>query len=351
MPSKLKAIVCGTTFGKLYIQAINNLLSDYQLAGIICKGSSSSRELASLYNVPIYKSVDELPDDIDLACVIIRSEGVGGDGTKICLELLDKKISVLQEQPVFTAHLEKCYKLALKNKVIYLTANIYSNLENTKNFIDYARKLNRLSKLEYISFGCSTQLSYIALDLLSMCGISGSINFDSILKKELGPFDILTGNYGEVPFLLEFGNTINPKAPDYNMHTMYKFNLYYEDGLLSLNDAYGEVTWRPRSYIKPEETNKYVNKEYAYSLLSENYCFQVGDLYEKLWVDSIEKELLLAKEYIQTGKLNEARVNRELGTSVRWELLQKEAGFAKFLKENKVELLTLEDIKSEGRKA
>ena len=194
-------------------------------------------------------------------------------------------------------------------------------------------------------------MSYIALDLLSMCGISGSINFDSILKKELGPFDILTGNYGEVPFLLEFGNTINPKAPDYNMHTMYKFNLYYEDGLLSLNDAYGEVTWRPRSYIKPEETNKYVNKEYAYSLLSENYCFQVGDLYEKLWVDSIEKELLLAKEYIQTGKLNEARVNRELGTSVRWELLQKEAGFAKFLKENKVELLTLEDIKSEGRKA
>ena len=69
-----------------------------------------------------------MPSDIDLACVIVRSEGTGGDGTELCIDLLNKGINVIQEQPVYQGHLYKCYKLAREKNLIYLTANLYSNL-------------------------------------------------------------------------------------------------------------------------------------------------------------------------------------------------------------------------------
>lgn len=39
------------------------------------------------------------------------------------------------------------------------------------------------------------------------------------------------------------------------------------------------------------------------------------------------------------------RVNRELSTSKKWEILQKKAGYAKFMETSKEKLLLLSDIK------
>ena len=51
------------------------------------------------------------------------------------------------------------------------------------------------------------------------------------------------------------------------------------------------------------------------------------------------------KHYINTGKLDIHRVNRELSTSKKWEILQKKAGYAKFIETNKDKLVLLSDIK------
>lgn len=345
MKKRLKAIVCGTNFGEFYLKALKSAESDFQIAGIIGRGSQRSKTLSKKYNVPLYFNVEELPSDIDLACVIVRSEGTGGDGTELCIDLLNKGINVIQEQPVYQEHLYKCYKLAREKNLIYLTANLYSNLSNMQSFAVYAKKLNIYSKLEYISVSFSTQLSYVALDLLAISGILGDLELDNNIIKGLGPFDILYGNIGKLPILIEFNNQLNPKTPDYNMQLMYSFKLYYEDGVLSLNDAYGDVAWRPRTYLKGAKDDLNIGKESIYKVLNSLKETSTSKFFQTYWIDSITAELIKMKKYMNSGKLDIRRVNRELSTSKKWEILQKKAGYAKFMETSKEKLLLLSDIK------
>lgn len=345
MKKRLKTIVCGTNFGEFYLNALEKMDSDFQIVGIIGRGSERTRRFSKKYNVPLYFDVEALPRDIDLACVIVRSEGTGGDGTELCIDLLNKGINVIQEQPVYQKHLHKCYKLAREKKIIYLTANLYSNLPNMENFAMYARKLNELSKLEYISVSFSTQLSYVALDLLAISGILGDLDLDDNIIKGLGPFDILYGKIGTTPVLIEFNNRLNPKFPDYNMHLMYSFKFYYEDGVLSINDAYGDVTWRPRAYIKGAKDDVNIGEESIYEVLNSLKKMSISKFFQTYWIDSVSSELIKMKNYMNVGKLDIQQVNRELSTSKKWEILQKKAGYAKFVETNKEKLFLLNDIK------
>lgn len=345
MKKRLKTIVCGTNFGEYYLYALEKMNSEFEIVGIVGRGSERTKKLSKKYNVPAYLNVEELPSDIDLACVIVRSDGTGGDGTKLCMDLLSRGIHVIQEQPVYQEHLYKCYKLSREKNLIYLTANLYSNFSNVGCFVKYARKLNELSKLEYISVSFSTQLSYVALDLLSIAGILGDLYLDDNMVKGLGPFDILHGKIGNVPILIEFNNQLNPKFPDYNMHLMYSFKFYYEDGVLLINDAYGDVSWRPRTYIKGAKDDLNIGRESIYKVLNSLKEVSISKFFETNWIDSVSLELIKMKNYMKAGTLDSHRVNRELSTSKKWELLQRKAGYAKFIETNKDKLLFLSDIK------
>ncbi len=346
MKKRLKTVVCGTTFGEFYLKALEEAELDFQIVGIIGRGSERTLNFSKKYNVPLYLNIGELPLDVDLACVIVRSEGTGGDGTELCAALLNRGIHVIQEQPVYQKHLYRCYKIAREKKLIYLTANLYSNLSNMESFAMYAKKLNELSKLEYISASFSTQLSYIALDLLAICGISGDLKLDNGVIKGLGPFDILCGKIRSIPILIEFNNQLNPQFPDYNMHLMYSFKFYYEDGILLISDAYGDVIWRPRTYIKEAKADVDIGKETIYEVLNSLKKTSISDFFQTHWIDSIKAELIKMKKYIADGNLDVQRVNRELSTSKKWEILQKKAGYAKFIETNKNKLLFLDDIKN-----
>lgn len=77
-----KIVVCGTLFGQVYLSAFKTAFEGGELAGILAQGSERSRQLAHAYGVPLYHHVDELPDDINMACVVIRSTIVGGKAVK-----------------------------------------------------------------------------------------------------------------------------------------------------------------------------------------------------------------------------------------------------------------------------
>lgn len=346
MSKKINAIVCGTTFGKYYLKALKKANEDFNIVGILGKGSERSKMVASIYKVPLYNSVEELPEEIDLACVIVRSEGVGGVGTDLCVDLLKRNINVIQEQPVHQRHLEKCYKLAKERKLLYMTANLYSYLPNIKCFISYAEKLNLLSKLEYINASFSTQVSYTALDLLILAGVSGSLKLNKDVIKHLGPFDIIHGEIGSVPILIEFNNKINPEFPDYNMHLMHNYHFYYNDGVLSLEDTFGSVVWRPRTYIKPTKNSLEIYKEPIYSILNGLRSMNINDFFSSYWIDAIIGELIEAKIYIENEGLNCCRVNRELSASKNWERLHNTCGYAEFTNENKERFLLLKEIEN-----
>ena len=346
MSKKINAIVCGTTFGKYYLKALKRANKDFNVVGILGKGSKRSKRVALSYKVPLYSSVEELPEGIELACVIVRSEGVGGEGTDLCVNLLNRNINIIQEQPVHQRHLEKCYKLAKERNLLYMTANLYSYLPNIKSFIAYARKLNLLSKLEYINISFSTQVSYTALDLLILAGVSGSLKINNDIIKHLGPFDIIYGEIGRVPILIEFNNKINPEFPDYNMHLMHNYHFYYNDGVLSLEDTFGSVIWRPRTYIKPTKNNLGIFNEPIYSILDGLRTININDFFSSYWIDAIKGELIEAKTYIENKELNYCRVNRELSASRNWRKLHDIAGYSEFTNENKEKFLLLKEIEN-----
>ena len=98
----MKAVVVGSTFGSVYAEGIK-IADDVELAGIVGRGSKRSAALAASYGVPLYQGANAVPANIDLACVVVRSAMVGGDGVEISRSFLEKGIHVIQEQPMQAA--------------------------------------------------------------------------------------------------------------------------------------------------------------------------------------------------------------------------------------------------------
>lgn len=72
----MKVIVCGVRFGQFYIEAIRRC-KGLELAGILSAGSKASQACAARYGVELYTDVKELPEDIEIACVVVRTETQG----------------------------------------------------------------------------------------------------------------------------------------------------------------------------------------------------------------------------------------------------------------------------------
>ena len=94
---KIKAIVCGTTFGQFYCEALRLMQNEIEFDGILSTGSERSKKCAQAYGVKSYTSVEELGEEIQLACVAVRSGVLGGNGTELAVSLLERGISVIQQ--------------------------------------------------------------------------------------------------------------------------------------------------------------------------------------------------------------------------------------------------------------
>ena len=73
----VRVVVAGTSFGRVYLDAVGS-----DLVGILARGSDYSKQCAASRGVPLYTSVDEVPD-VDVACVVLKSGALGGPGTEI----------------------------------------------------------------------------------------------------------------------------------------------------------------------------------------------------------------------------------------------------------------------------
>ena len=167
MTSKIKTIVCGSTFGQFYIDALMKYSEFFEIAGLYARGSERSIELAKRYGIPLFTSIKGIPNEITLACVVIRSEGVGGDGCKLAIQLMERGIHVIQEQPVYPENVVECYKVARKYRVIYNIGNLYIKLPEVQHFINVSKKLNNLNSVQYMSLCFCTQVAFPAIAILA----------------------------------------------------------------------------------------------------------------------------------------------------------------------------------------
>mgnify|MGYP000599462763 FL=1 len=119
-------IVYGSRFGQFYLEALKRM-KGIKIVGLLAKGSDRSYECARYYNIPLYTSLDEVEERVDVACVAVKTGALGGEGANIAKQLLRKGINVLLEQPVHYKELGECYKIA-QNQKVYFGAVSYTHL-------------------------------------------------------------------------------------------------------------------------------------------------------------------------------------------------------------------------------
>ena len=163
---KMKVIVAGTTFGQFYMEALKRRPDLFEFVGILANGSKRSLTCAEIYQVPLYHTLDEIPQDVDIACIVIRSGALGGNGTDLALQCMERNIHVIQEQPIHYKDLAVCLKAAVKHKVYFKVGDLYVHLPEIKRFIAAANAVQKEQKIIYSNLSCCPQVSYPMMDIL-----------------------------------------------------------------------------------------------------------------------------------------------------------------------------------------
>ena len=169
---RVRVLVCGTGFGRIHLRAIA-ADDDVDLAGILSRGSAASRGVAAEYGVTCHTSVDDLPDDIDIACVVIPSTTGAGEGTEIALRLLDRGIHVLQEGPLLPDEVTRALRLARARDVRYRVNTLYSEIDAVRTLLATADSIRERQQPLFIDAACGIQVLYSLLDLIARCAGAG----------------------------------------------------------------------------------------------------------------------------------------------------------------------------------
>lgn len=245
MRKKLKGIVCGVRFGQFYIEAIKKS-EKIDLVGILSKGSDKSNKCAEKYHTKLYTKLEELPPDIDIACVVIRSGVLGGEGTALAIGLMNKGIHVVLEQPVHQKDLALCYKTAKQNKVFFVLGDLYPELPSVKKFIALSQGIIEHQNPLYINIDLATQVSFPLVHILNK--VLPSLRPSEIQQtiKEDTPFQVISLKIAGTPVVIRAHNQVDLKISDSYLHLFHSITLGVGGGRLSLIDTHGPVTWQPR---------------------------------------------------------------------------------------------------------
>ncbi|WKX69037.1 bifunctional Gfo/Idh/MocA family oxidoreductase/class I SAM-dependent methyltransferase [Streptomyces sp. XD-27] len=304
---RLRVVVCGTTFGQFYLAALARLAEEFEVVGVLGKGSARSAACARRFDVPLFTDVGQLPDDVDLACVVVRSGVMGGPGTDLAMALLRRGIHVVQEQPVHHDDLVACLREARRHNVRYRLGDLYVRLPAVRRFGAVARALLARQPAVYVDAACSTQVAFPLLHILgdalpsvrpwriAAVGASGG-----------GPFTLLTGVIGGVPLTLRVHNEVDPADPDNHLHLLHRVTIGTEGGSLTLSDTHGPVLWNPRLHIPDAVKNRFDFADAESAHLRRPSATLLGPprppgydrVLGELWPDAIGRDLLALRAAI-----------------------------------------------------
>ena len=273
MSSRPKVVVAGTRFGQVYLEAFRNPDLPFELAGVLAQGSERSRACARRYDAPLYTDPDQLPADIELACVVIRGGLLGGPGSALARTLMDRGLHVLQEHPVHHDELAGHLRAARRNKVVYQLNPFYTNTEPVRRFVGAAQELLRRQRPLYIDAACGFQLAYSLLDILGQA-LGGVRPWSFGELPALGepvragtgldfPFRSLDGVLAGVPITLRVQNQLDPADPDNHAHLMHRISIGTEAGNLTLVSTHGPTVWAARPDFPREVADPAADPHYA----------------------------------------------------------------------------------------
>lgn len=333
--NKLRTLVCGTRFGQFYLEALRALPDQFELVGLLAKGSERSKQCAERCGVPLYTEIDRLPGRIDLACVVLRSSVMGGSGTELSLKLLERGIHVIQEQPVHHKDLAACLRTARQHGVHFMTGDLYVHVPAVRRFVAGARAMLRQQPALYIDAACATQVSYPLVHILQEALPSLRPWSVHHAVKDDGPFQLLSGLLGNVPITVRAHNEVDPEDPDNYLHLLHSLTIGVPGGSLSLVDTHGPVIWRPRLHAPdvsdvPGELRSSRQAhmlESSVEIIGPAAAPSYKDILLTEWPRAIGRDLLAMRDLIRGKASGEARAQRELLCSRLWQDLTQALGY------------------------
>ncbi|NVE01898.1 Gfo/Idh/MocA family oxidoreductase [Massilia sp. BJB1822] len=251
----LKVVVCGSTFGQLYLRALQDGGLPFQLAGLLANGSPRSHACAARFGLPLYTDPAQLPGDIEAACVVVRGGAMGGRGTELAQTLMARGLHVLQEQPLHHDELAACLAQARRCGVQYRVNTFYTTLAPVQRFLQAAARLLACRRPLFVDAACAVQVSYPLFDILGQ--MLGQLRPWTLRAMPAAPeqeqgsavFRSLEGSIAGLPFTLRVQNQIDPADPDAHLHLLHRITLGTDGGSLTLVDSHGPVLFQPAQHL------------------------------------------------------------------------------------------------------
>jgi pyochelin biosynthesis protein PchG len=263
---RLKVVVAGTGFGRVYLSAFRTPYIDFELAGILARGSELSRACARHYDVPLWTDSGELPRDVDIACVVVGTAVNGGTGQVLAEQLLERRIHVLQEHPLHHDELVKCLRKAQQYGVVYRLNTHYVHIEPVRRFIDSARNLRRQQQPLFIDAVGAVQTTYSLFDIIGKAlgelrpwtfGTPSKLPKEaSALARHAPPFRSLDGVIGGIPLSLRIQNQLELNERDNHTHLFHRITIGSEGGTITLVNTHGPVIWSPKPHLPVDSQSK-----------------------------------------------------------------------------------------------
>jgi len=311
MKNKIRVLLCGTVFGQIYLKGVI-VNEDFQLAGILSNGSEQSRKIAVEYQVPIYTDVDEISNqDFELALVVIRSGIVGGAGSEIAQKLLNKQISVVQEQPVHSEEAVENYKIAMKNNVFYKVNTFYSYLPSSRIFHSKICELKAKSEIYSIDGACSLPVLLPFVDQIgrALGGISPyNLDYEHCFKTDVQSY--VCGMIKGVDFMFRIQSHMNSDNIKKYAYMLNEINAMMGIGNLKLTEVNGQVVWVSKPYVVEEYLRQKCKDEICNvngtELLYDASGKKYSELYHSVWPEAVNNFLALNKELIIKKKCDAA---------------------------------------------
>ncbi|RFA28579.1 thiazolinyl imide reductase subfamily [Alkalilimnicola ehrlichii] len=332
---RLRTVVCGSTFGQFYLAALAELPERFEIVGVLGRGSERTYDCARRYGVPVYTAVEQLPTDVDVACVVLRSGVMGGVGTELALTLLKRGIHVIQEQPVHHDDIAACLRTARQCGVRFQLGDLYVHLPAVRRFNAAAQAAQVRKPALFIDAACSTQVSFPLAHILGAA-------LPTVRPWQLaeaatgqGPLQVLTGTVGGIPFTLRAHNEVDPADPDNHIHLLHRITLGFEGGSLSLTDTHGPVTWNPRLHIPDAVKTRFDFDSPDSAHLALPSTVPLGppqppsyrQLLERQWPQAIGRDLIALHDAVVGGAATGPAEQRWLTLSRLWQGLTAGLGY------------------------
>lgn len=329
MGSEMKIVVAGTSFGRIYLDAVTSN-PEFTLTGILGRGSRTTQTLADRHGVPVLRSVDEVGDDVDIACVVVGSAINGGPGAEIAQSLLRRGVHVLQEHPLHPDEITACVRAAREGNAVHHVNTLYPDVEPVRCFLAAAQRLRAQQPPLFVDAACSSQVMYPLLDIIGRAlgavrpwAFAEPAETDPVVRRASRleqPFLSVQAAIAGVPVSLRVQNQINPADRDNHALLLHRVAIGFDGGVLTLADSHGPVLWNPRMYAPRDEEGRLIldgptNERLdtiSTSLLGSQQASTYRDVFTRMWPDAVAVALRRLRD--------EAAANPSQRTMAQWGL-------------------------------